>query len=135
VACRVLEAQGERVSFDAKSDAQTQLRECSEQRNRGENSQAGFGQDVGSGAEMKERDSSKLDEQRANLYENKGSVFHRPRRSRNVYENKGGWPQKAGMLLKRKGVCGRWGGQNEIAGRAPTYDLPPTTYHPPYSNA
>jgi hypothetical protein len=39
--------------------------------------------------EMKKRDSSKLDEQRWNVYENKGSAFHSPRRSRNVYENKG----------------------------------------------
>jgi hypothetical protein len=48
-----------------------------------------FGQDVGSGAEVKERDSSKLDEQRWDVYENKGSAFHSLRRSGNVYENTG----------------------------------------------
>jgi hypothetical protein len=103
VACRVLEAAGKHVPFDATSNAQIQLRECSEERNRGENSQACFGQDVGCGVQIRKTDSSKLDEKRWNLYENKGSVFHRPRRSGNVYENKGGWPQKAGMLLKTKG--------------------------------
>ena len=46
-------------------------------------------QNVGSGMEMKERDSSKLDERRGDVYENKGSAFHSPRRSGNVYENTG----------------------------------------------
>ena len=44
-------------------------------------------QNVGSSVEMKERDSSKLDERRGDVYENKGSAFHSPRRSGNVYEN------------------------------------------------
>jgi hypothetical protein len=49
-----------------------------------------FGQDVGSGVEVKESDSSKLKERRGNVYENKGSAFHGPKRSGNVVENKGG---------------------------------------------
>jgi hypothetical protein len=89
VACRVLEAAGKHVSYKAKWDAQIQLRECSEQRKKGENSQAGFGQDVGCGVQIRKRDSSKLDEQRRNVYESKGSVFHSPRRSGNVHEKTG----------------------------------------------
>jgi hypothetical protein len=46
-----------------------------------------FGQDVGSGVEMKERDSSKFEERRGNVYENKGWAFHDPLGSGNVYEN------------------------------------------------
>jgi hypothetical protein len=66
-----------------------QHRECSEQHKKRENSQASFGQHVGPGVEMKERDSSKLDEQRGNVYENKEPVFHSPGRSWNVYEKTG----------------------------------------------
>ena len=65
----MLEAGGERVSFGARSDAQIQLREDSEQDKKREKSQACFGQNVGSGVEMKERDSSKLDGRRGNVYE------------------------------------------------------------------
>ena len=86
MAGHVLEAGGEHVSFDATSDAQIRLRECSEQHKKRENSKACFGQDVSSGVEMKERDSSKFEERRGNIYENKGSAFHDPLRSGNVYE-------------------------------------------------
>jgi hypothetical protein len=89
VACHVLEIGGEHVSFDATAHAQIQLRECSEQHKKRENSQTCFGQDVGSGVEMKERDSSKLEERRGNVHENKGSVFQIPERRGNVYENTG----------------------------------------------
>ncbi len=53
MAWHALEAEGEQVSFDATSDAQIQFRERSEQHKKRENSQASFGQDVGSGVEMK----------------------------------------------------------------------------------
>jgi hypothetical protein len=42
-------------------------------------------------------DYSKLHEQGGNIYENKGSVFHRPLQSENVAENKGGYSLKAGI--------------------------------------
>jgi hypothetical protein len=96
VAGHVPEVGGEQVSFDATSDAQSQLRECSEQHKKGGNDRRferhpipndTTTQDVGSGVEMKQRDSSKLDERRGNVYENKGSAFHDPQRSGNVYEN------------------------------------------------
>jgi hypothetical protein len=103
VAWHVLEVGGEHVSFDATSHAQIQLRECSEQHKKRENSQPCFGQDVGSGVEMKERDSSKLDERRGNVHENKGPLWKTWQRSGNVTENKGSYALKAGMLLKRKG--------------------------------
>jgi hypothetical protein len=102
----VLEVGGEQVSFDATSDAQIQLRERSEQLRKRENSQASFGQDVGSGVEMKERDFSKLDELCGNFYENKRSVFHGRDKSRNVIENKDSYALKAGMLLKSKELGG-----------------------------
>jgi len=54
-----------------------------------ENHEAYFGQNVACGVEMEKRDSLKLDEQRGNVYENKGSAFHSPRRSGNVYEKTG----------------------------------------------
>jgi hypothetical protein len=107
VAWRVLEVGGEQVSFDAISDAQIQLRERHEQHKKRENSQASFGQDVGSGVETKERDSSKLGERRGNVYENKGSVFRGREEGGNVIENTGSYALKAGMLLKRKDVGGR----------------------------
>jgi hypothetical protein len=50
------------------------------------------------------KNSLKLNERRGNVYENKGPLWKTRRLSRNVYENKGGWPLKAGMLLKRKVV-------------------------------
>ena len=53
MAWRVLEAGGEQVSFDATSDPQIQLRERSEEHKKRENSQALFGQNFGSGVEMK----------------------------------------------------------------------------------
>jgi hypothetical protein len=77
----VLEAGGEQVSFDATSDTQIQLRERSEQRKKRENPQGSFGQDVGSGVEMKERDSSKLDELCGNVYENKGPLLKTERKA------------------------------------------------------
>jgi hypothetical protein len=104
VAWRVLEVGGEQVSFDATSDAQIQLRERSEQHKKRENSQASFGQDVGSSVEMKERDSSKLGERHGNVYENKGSFFHGREEIGNVIENKASYALKARMLLKRKGI-------------------------------
>jgi len=107
VAWRVLEVGGEQVSFNATSDAQIQLRERSEEHKKRENPQASFGQDVGSGVEMKERDSSKFGELCGNVYENKGPVFHGRDESGNVVENKGSYAVKAGMLLKRKDVGGR----------------------------
>jgi hypothetical protein len=67
-----------------------------------------FGQNAGSGVEMKERDSSKLDGRRGNVYENKRPVFSSPDLSGNVAENKSSYALKAGMLLKRKEVGGRW---------------------------
>ena len=49
-------------------------------------------------------DFEKLNEQRGNVYENKGSVPDTRRQSGNVIENKGGYASKAGMLLKSKVV-------------------------------
>jgi len=52
-------------------------------------------------SEAKEKnDSSKINERRGNVIENKGSVFPSPRLSGNVVENKGSYALKAGMLLK-----------------------------------
>jgi hypothetical protein len=51
-------------------------------------------------------ESLKLNERRGNVYENKGSAFNGPGRSRNVVENKASYAQNTGMLLKRKGVIG-----------------------------
>jgi hypothetical protein len=48
----------------------------------------------------------KLNEQRGNVIENKGSGLDNRRRSGNVVENKDSYAQNAGMLLKRKGVIG-----------------------------
>ena len=39
-----------------------------------------------------------------NVYENKGSVIHRPAQSGNVVENKDSYELKAGMLLKINGL-------------------------------
>jgi hypothetical protein len=47
---------------------------------------------------------SKVKEQSANVYENKGSVIHRPAQSGNVVENKDSYELKAGMLLKIHGL-------------------------------
>lgn len=41
-----------------------------------------------------------MNEQSVNLYENKGSVFHRRLQSGNVIENKDSYALKSGMLLK-----------------------------------
>jgi hypothetical protein len=46
----------------------------------------------------------KMNELCGNVIENKGSLFHSSRRSGNAAENKGGYPQNAGMLLKTNGV-------------------------------
>jgi len=54
-----------------------------------------------------------VNEQRGNVYENKGSVFHKRRQSGNVIENKGSYALKAGMLLKRQ-VVSDW---QEVSGR------------------
>jgi hypothetical protein len=51
----------------------------------------------------------KMNEQRGNVIENKGSVFHSSRQSGNVTENKYSYAQNAGMLLKTKGVIGNAG--------------------------
>ena len=45
-----------------------------------------------------------MNEQSVNLYENKGSVFHRRPQSGNVIENKDSYALKAGMLLKTQHV-------------------------------
>jgi hypothetical protein len=50
----------------------------------------------------------KLKEQYGNVDENKGSVFSGPEQSGNVMGKKGSYALKAGMLLKRKDVGGRW---------------------------
>ena len=42
----------------------------------------------------------KVNKRTWHVYENKGSVFHRLRRSGNVIENKGTYPYIPGMLLK-----------------------------------
>ena len=94
MAWHVLEAGGEQVSIDATSDAQIQLRERSEEHKKRENSQASFGQDVGSGVEMKERDSSKLDELCGNVYENKGPLWKTG--------GKAGILQKTNVVTRRK---------------------------------
>ena len=47
-----------------------------------------------------------MNEQRGNVYENKGSVFRTPLGSWNVIENKSVYALKAGMLLKTKDVVG-----------------------------
>ncbi len=106
MAWRVLEVGREQVPFDAASDAQIQLRERSELRKKRENSQACFGQDVGSGVEMKERNSSKLDELCGNVYENKGPAFHGREESGNVVENKDSYALKSGNVVEKKG--GMW---------------------------
>jgi hypothetical protein len=49
-------------------------------------------------------DFKKVKERSGNVYENKGSVFHSPRQSGNVTENKDTYEFKAGMLLKGKVV-------------------------------
>ena len=42
----------------------------------------------------------KKKERTRHVYENKGSAFHRPRRSENVIENKATYPLMPGILLK-----------------------------------
>ena len=49
-------------------------------------------------------ENSKMKERCANVYENKGSVLGSPGQSGNVAENKGSYPQDAGILLTTKGV-------------------------------
>ena len=49
-----------------------------------------------------------MNEQRGNVYENKGSLWKTCQRSRNVIENKDSYALEAGMSLKRKEVGGRW---------------------------
>jgi hypothetical protein len=64
-------------------------------------------------------DSLKLNELSGDVYENKGSAFHRPGQSANVVENTGSYALKAGMSLKRKEVDGRsWavGGEGLVPG-------------------
>ena len=63
-----------------------------------------FGQDVGCSEARKQKDSSKMQEQSGNVYENKGQGFHGPTKSGNVVENKDTYEFKAGMLLKTKVV-------------------------------
>jgi hypothetical protein len=50
--------------------------------------------------ERKDLVSSKVKERSRNVYENKGSAFHRPRQSGNVIENTDSYALKAGMSLK-----------------------------------
>jgi hypothetical protein len=56
-----------------------------------------------------------------NVIENKGPLWKTQGRSWNVIENKGSYATKAGMLLKRKEVGGRWGragfGSQDSGGR------------------
>ena len=66
-----------------------------------------FGQDVGCTEAKKQKDSSKMQEQSGNVYENKGPGFHGPTKSGNVVENKDTYEFKAGMLLETK-VVGMW---------------------------
>jgi hypothetical protein len=49
----------------------------------------------------------KMNEQRGNVTENKGSPFHISPRSGNVTENKYSYAKNAGMLLKAKGFIGK----------------------------
>jgi hypothetical protein len=67
-----------------------------------------FGQDVGCSEARKQKDSSKMQEQSGNVYENKGPGFHGPTKSGNVIENKDTYEFKAGMLMKTKEVDGSW---------------------------
>jgi hypothetical protein len=46
----------------------------------------------------------KMNEQRGNVLENKGVLFHSSWQSWNVLENKGSYAQNAGMLVKTKGL-------------------------------
>jgi hypothetical protein len=59
--------------------------------------------------ESNKENSPKMTERRANVYENKGPVFHRLHRNGNVTENKCSYGFNTGMLLKTKEVDGRWG--------------------------
>jgi hypothetical protein len=52
----------------------------------------------------REKGCLKVKELSGNVYENKGSVFHRRERSGNVIENKDSYALKAGMLLKTQHV-------------------------------
>jgi hypothetical protein len=54
------------------------------------------------------KNSPRLNDRSGNAYENKGRLWKTRRLSRNVYENKGGWPLEATMLLKRKEVFVAW---------------------------
>jgi hypothetical protein len=50
-----------------------------------------------------------MNERRTNVYENKGSLWKTCPQSGNLYENKGGYRSRAGMLLKTKGLrAGGW---------------------------
>jgi hypothetical protein len=51
----------------------------------------------------------KVNDRCRNVVENKGRVWKTQRLTGNVIENKGSYVLKAGMLLKRKEVDGRWG--------------------------
>jgi hypothetical protein len=62
-----------------------------------------------SGAKEK-KDSLKMNERRGNVYENKGSVFHKRGQSGNATENKGSYALRAGMLLKTKYVSPKLSG-------------------------
>jgi hypothetical protein len=57
-------------------------------------------------AEKEKSSFLKMNEQRGNVYENKGSAFRSQPRSGNVIENKGSYALKAGMLMKTKDVDG-----------------------------
>jgi hypothetical protein len=66
-----LQAGGEQFPFDRTSEAQIQPGWRSGQHEKGENYLLPFGQDVDSGPEMMKKNSSKIDERRRNVYENK----------------------------------------------------------------
>ncbi|MGA9056791.1 MAG: hypothetical protein WB763_09810 [Terriglobia bacterium] len=55
----------------------------------------------------RKKNSSKVNEQRGNVYENKGPLWKTDWQSGNVIENKGTYALKAGMLLKIQ-VVSRW---------------------------
>jgi len=60
------------------------------------------GQDVAWVEGRRTKVTSKSDEQRGNVFENKGPLWKTWPRSGNVIENKGSYAAKAGMLLKIK---------------------------------
>jgi hypothetical protein len=60
-----------------------------------------------------------MNEQRGNVLENKGVLFHSSWQSWNVLENKGSYVQNAGMLMKTKGLFWTQGQTRQASGRVP----------------